>query len=419
MKTLTWIIAFTAIVGIAVAAYVPVARFLKERSTPKWRTQEVTEGSLVHSVNATGKVEPTKKVTIGAFVSGPVSEILVDFNSKVQEGQLLARIDPRLYESSMQRDMAILKTREAEVERATALLQQAKNDERRSVELQSSNADFVSQTDMDQLRFTRMAREADLTVTKTAVDQALAQLQNSTANLAYTEIKSPVSGIIINRKVDTGQTLAAQFQTPELFIVAPDMDKRMHIYASVDEADIGLIRRAQETNQPVRFTVDAYADELFESGKIVQVRLSSSESQNVITYPVIVETPNDQLKLLPGMTANLSFQIESREKVIKIPNAALRFYPERKHVHPLDLAILDGVEEVQQLLDSGNGKAQSAEEKAEASRSRNKRHVWYQDGLLLRAIPVQLGMSDSRFTELIMGDLKPGMKLIIGEQPKS
>lgn len=419
MKILVWLLGILILLGSLVGLSIPVANYLRERNKPKWRSQEVLAGDLIHSVNATGKVEPTKKVTVGAFVSGPLSEMYVDFNSRVTKDQLLAKIDPRLYESSMQRDMAILKTREAEVERATALLQQAKNDEQRTLELKKSNKDFVSQTELDQFRFSRMAREADLTVSKTAVDQALAQLQNSTANVAYTEIKSPVDGIVINRKVDIGQTLAAQFQTPELFIVAPDMDKKMHIYASVDEADIGLIRKAQETEQPVRFTVDAYADELFESGKIVQVRLSSTESQNVITYPVIVETPNVELKLLPGMTANLSFQIEARASCIKIPNAALRFYPERKWVHPEDRKILDGVEEAQEQMDATSGKSQSALEKAASNRARNARHVWYEDGEFLRAIPVTLGISDSRYTEMLTGEMKPGTRLVIGEQPKN
>ena len=149
----------------------------------------------------------------------------------------------------------------------------------------------------------------------------------SEANLDYTEIRSPVDGIVIDRKIDPGQTVAATFQTPELFIVAPDMRKEMHVFASVDEADIGLIRDAQESGQPVRFTVDAYPDDLFE-GKIFQIRKSSTTTQNVVTYPVVVSAPNPDLKLLPGMTASISFQVaRDATNVLRIPNAALRFYP--------------------------------------------------------------------------------------------
>jgi HlyD family secretion protein len=355
-------------------------------------------------------------VSVGATVSGPIAELLVDFNTKVTAGQVLARIDPRLYKSGMERDMATLRTRQAEVARAEAMLQQATNDERRSGQLNKTRDGFISEAEIDQFRFARMMREAELQVAEMNVEQAQAQLDNSQANLAYTEIQAPCDGIVIDKKIDVGQTLAAQFQTPEMFVVAPEMDQRMHIYASVDEADIGWIRRAQELGQLVRFTVDAYPDELFDQGRIVQVRLSSKEEQNVITYPVIVETPNTDLKLLPGMTANLSFQIHKKEKVTKIPNPALRFYPPREKVHPDDVKILDGFEDQKQFADSP--KMVSADEKAQNSKALSKRHVWVDDGKYLRAREVQIGISDNRYTELIEGELKVGDALVIGEKPK-
>jgi HlyD family secretion protein len=194
------------------------------------------------------------------------------------------------------------------------------------------------------------------------------------------------------------------------------MDKRMHIYASVDEADIGWISRAMETGQLVRFTVDAYPDELFDQGKIVQVRLSSKEEQNVITYPVIVETPNEGMKLLPGMTANLSFQINRKSNILKVPNPALRFYPNREKVHPDDRKILDGFEDQKEFADSP--KTVSADEKADNSRALTLRHVWVDDGKFLRAKKVKIGISDNRYTELIEGELKPGEELVIGEKIK-
>src|SRR5207247_6022950 len=139
-----------------------------------------------------------------------------------------------------------------------------------------------------------------------------------------TEIRSPVDGIVIERKVDPGQTVAASFQTPELFIVAEEMEKHMHVFASVDEADIGLIRAAQERGQVVKFTVDAYPGDLFD-GKIHQIRKNSTTTQNVVTYPVVIEAPNKHLKLFPGMTANITFQIERKESALRVPAAALRF----------------------------------------------------------------------------------------------
>lgn len=417
MKSLLkWLIALLILGGIGAASYQPLMKYLEERGRIEWRTQAVEFGDIVQSVNSTGKVEPIKRVSVGATVSGPIEELFVDYNTKVTQGQVLARIDPRLYRSAVERDQAILRTRQAEVARAEAMLQQARNDERRSTQLQSSQDSFISQAEMDQFKFARMMREAELQVSQTNVEQSQAQLDNSLANLGYTDILAPCDGIVIDKKIDVGQTLAAQFQTPEMFVVAPEMDERMHIYASVDEADIGWIRRAQEAEQLVRFTVDAYPDELFDQGKIVQVRLSSKEEQNVITYPVIVETPNTELKLLPGMTANLSFQINKKEKVIKIPNAALRFYPQRERVHPDDRKILDGFEDQKQLAESP--KTVSADEKAETNRTLSSRHVWVSDGKFLRAKPVRIGISDNRFTELLSGDLKDGETLVIGEKPK-
>ena len=417
MKSLLKVLAVLAILGGAgAAAYRPLMNYLEVRNKTEWRTQRVDIGDITQSVKSTGKVEPVKRVSVGASVSGPISELFVDFNTKVTKGQLMAKIDQRLYKASMERDLASLRTRQAEVARSQAMLQQARNDERRATELSSSQDGFISQAEMDQFKFARMMREAELQVSETNIEQSQALLDNSKANLGYTEVIAPCDGIVIDKKIDVGQTLAAQFQTPEMFVVAPEMDERMHIYASVDEADIGWIRKAQEEEQLVRFTVDAYPDELFDQGKIVQVRLSSKEEQNVITYPVIVETPNTDLKLLPGMTANLSFQIKKREKITKIPNPALRFYPPREKVHPEDRKILDGFEDQKQFADTP--KMVSADEKAGNAKAVINRHVWIEEGKFLRARTVRIGISDNRYTELIEGDLHEGDLLVIGEKPK-
>jgi HlyD family secretion protein len=419
MKTLIKLLAVIGVLGgIGAALYGPAKKYLEDRNRTKWRTQNVSKGDIAQTVNSTGKVEPIHRVSVGASVSGPISELFVDYNSKVVEGQLLARIDPRLYKSTVERDRAQLLTRQAEVARSEAQQQQAVNDERRGGELKRGNRDFISEAELDGFRFIRMSRDAELLVAKANVDQAKAQLDNSLANLGYTDILSPCEGVVIEKKIDIGQTLAAQFQTPEMFVVAPEMDKRMHIYASVDEADIGMIRKAQVDGQVVRFTVDAYPEELFDQGKIVQVRLSSTEEQNVITYPVIVETPNTDLKLLPGMTANLSFQIKKREGIVRVPNAALRFYPPREKVHPDDRKIIDGVDEQKQIV-TDTAKQLSADEKAEATRSQNRRHVWVAEGNFLRGKPVVTGISDNRYTELVEGDISEKDELVVGEKPKT
>jgi HlyD family secretion protein len=241
--------------------------------------------------------------------------------------------------------------------------------------------------------------------------QADAQLDTSKLNLEYTFIKSPVNGIIINRKIDPGQTLAAQFQTPELFVVAPDMREKMHVHASVDEADIGLIRTAQERKQPINFTVDAYPHDLFE-GFIppnTGIRRNGTTNQNVVTYPVIVEAPNPELKLMPGMTANISFLVETKDNVLRVPSSALRFTPLPAQVHPDDQGLLTAAPE-RQAQDSGA--KISASQKAALAKGRTKRVVWYQEGEWLRGVRVTLGLIDNQFAELIEGDLKEGQELV-------
>jgi HlyD family secretion protein len=255
-----------------------------------------------------------------------------------------------------------------------------------------------------------------------AVKQAEATLDHSRTQLDYTNIKSPVDGIVINRKIDPGQTLASQFQTPELFIVAPDMRKKMHIHAAVDEADIGLIREAQKRRKKVVFTVDAYLDDLFE-GEIEEVRYSSTTTQNVVTYPVIVAATNPDLKLLPGMTASISFQVDERKDVVKIPNAALRFYPNLEHVRLADRKLLEGSDAPGATGETEESdqpeQTLSAEERAELRRRRSRRHVWMVEGEFLKAVEVVTGISDSQYTEMISGDLKKGQKLVTGIQPQS
>lgn len=406
------VVILAALAGLAVAAAGPLQKYWHERNRPKFRTAKIETGDIEFVRNSTGTIEPVLSVHVGAFVSGPITRLHVDFNDEVEEGQLLAEIDPRIYDAAVARDEAALATRRAELERVQARLQNAVNDERRAVGLREDNEYFISDTELDQYVFGRKALDAELVLAQAAIDQAEANLTNSQANLAYTKITSPVDGIVIDRKIDPGQTLAAQFQTPELFVIAPDMRKEMHVFASVDETDIGLIRKAKEDGRKVQFTVEAYPGELFE-GTVSQIRLNSTENQNVVTYPVVIAAPNEELKLLPGMTANISFEIEEKQDVLKIPNSALRFYPRPEHVHPEDRPLLDGVSANSQ----GGGEPQqeqSASEEADAVLSQRTRHVWIKDGDLLRAVEIATGLSDFRHTELVSGDLEAGDELVIG-----
>ena len=406
-------IATVVLIVLTAIAAPPAMKALRERNQPKWREVEVTTGTITEVVNSTGSVRPVRSVQVGAVVSGPIQELFVEFNEEVTAGQILATIDPRLFEPVVARDEATLHSREADVERVRALLQQAENNLKRAMNLRSVNDEYISDFELDQYIFNKKSLEAQLKLAEASVEQAKASLANSKANLSFTEIRSPIDGIVIDRKIDPGQSLASAFQTPELFVVAPDLRKEVHIFASVDEADIGLIIAAQGRDEPVRFTVDAYPDELFE-GRIAEVRLSSTELQSVVTYPVVVSTTNPDLKLLPGMTATLSFQIQEREDVIRIPNSALRFYPKAENVHPDDKAILQGsTGDIANNEDEQSGEL-SAEQKAEAGRNRRRRHVWVVKDGALRAIEVVTGISDNRYSEMVSGDLEPGQKLVTG-----
>ncbi len=439
LKTYIKVLVFLGILGaIGYAAYVPIAKTIAERNKPRWRTAKVKTGDITKMVNATGTVRPVKSLQVGSFVSGPILELNVEFNQEVEANEILAKIDPRLFAANVARDMATLETRKADITRVQALLQQAINDQKRADDLKKQNPDYIADSEMDQIKFSRLSLEAQLVIANASVDQALATLKNSEANLAYCEIRAPEAGIIIDRKVEPGQTLAAQFQTPEMFVIGVGMREKMHIFADVDESEIGLIREAAKTKQPVTFTVDAYRDELFHA-LIEEVRFSSTTTQNVVTYPVVVGSKNPDLKLLPGMTANLSFQVQKVESVIKIPKAALRFYPpDVNYVHPDDRYIIEGTDfdEDESDSDSDSGvkvnvggssnnsddddeqakEDAPASERVAANLKAKKRHVWKLEGEFLRAVEVRVGISDNRYTQLLSGDLDSDTELVTGQK---
>jgi HlyD family secretion protein len=382
-----------------------------QRSIPKYLTATVSRGRVETVVNSTGTVKAVRTVSVGAFTSGPIAEVKVDFNSVVKKDDLLALIDRRLLQAAVDRDRAALETQKADKKRIEALLKQAENNEERARKLRGVNKDYISDTEIDQYYFTRLTFEAQRDLAGAAIAQAEANLKNSAANLEYTEIRSPANGVVIERKVDPGQTVAASFQTPELFTIGLEMEKHMHVYASVDEADIGLIRQAQKQKRVVKFTVDAYPGDLFE-GRIDQIRLNSTTTQNVVTYPVIIEAPNPDLKLMPGMTANISFQIEAKDNVLRLPAAALRFVPLIAQVRPEDKHHL----EVLPSSPQEGAPKRTASEKAEQARNRQRRVVWVQDGDLLRAVPVTLGLIENQFAEILDGDLVEGQAVVTGTE---
>lgn len=384
MKSIFKVLVLFGLVGaVGAAAYQPALRYWKQRNKITWETSEIDSGDITRYVNSTGTIQPVLSVSIGSFVSGPIVELNVDFNDEVKAGDILARVDPRLFKANVDRDEATLATRVAELERVEAQLQQALNNYMRGKRLRSANEDYMSDREMDALVAEVKSLQAQRKLAKSTILQAQASLETSQANLKYCEVTAPVDGVVINRLINPGQTLAAQFQTPELFVIAPDLREKVHVFASVDEADIGLIQNAKRDNRPVTFTVDAHPDEVFK-GEIEQIRVSSVANQNVVTYPVIIAASNSELKLLPGMTTSISFEVDSTKDVPKIPNAALRFFPpDVKLVREQDRPLIDGSswkskpKTDEEKEETAN---QTATEKAEAQKKKNHRHVWVVDG---------------------------------------
>jgi len=414
-RLVRWLVILGVIAGGASLATAGLY-LLPKRSGPKYLTAAVSRGRVETVVNSTGTVKPVRLVTVGAFVSGPIKEIYVDYNSVVKKDDLLARIDPRLLTATMERDKAFLDTQTAELHRIEALLKQSERNEDRARKLALVGKDYISGMEMDQYHFARLSYEAQRRLALASIAQAEATLRNSQQNLDYTFIRSPVDGVVIERKVDPGQTVAASFQTPELFVVAPDMDKHMHIFGSVDEADIGKVTAAfakQELSKKlgksetvVTFTVDSFPDDLFQ-GQIYQIRNNSTTIQNVVTYPVVIESTNPGQKLRPNMTATITFSIEAKEDVLRLPATALRFVPLSAQVRPEDRHYLD-------VANLSLAAKRTAAERATLTQQRRKRIVWVEDGDYLKAVPVTLGLIDRQFAEIVEGDLADGRAVVTG-----
>jgi HlyD family secretion protein len=409
-RLLFWMIAL-AVLAAAGAAGFSSLRGSRPGGNGAYRTAAVRRNDVTSVVTSTGTVQPVLNVQVGSFVSGPVDKVYVDFNSKVKAGDKLAKIDSRIYEANLAHETAAVAHAKADLIRVQALLEQALRDEKRALQLKPTNA--IAETDLDGYIAMRKSLEAQRELAIATIQECEASLVTAKANLMYCNIESPVDGIVTDRKVDPGQTVAASFQTPTMFVVAPDLEKKVFVYASVDEADIGRIRDAQASHQPVSFTVDAYPSDVFH-GSIHQVRLNPTTVQNVVTYTVIVEAPNPELKLIPGLTANLTFQVEKHQGVLTIPNTALRFRPMPEQVRPQDRAILEG-----ENLDGESTSAASsraANEVAAPGRNRNRKIVWVLGGDLLSAVEIVTGLNDKTCTEIVSDNLSEGQEVVVGKK---
>ena len=315
MKKVLWVLLVVA-AGITVYGYLG---YSTSEFIPDVRTANVTQGDVVDSVGATGALEAVTTVNVGSQVSGIIQDLLVDYNSIVREGDVIMRLDPVLFETQLEQARANLLRAEADVERLRVARDDSLVQLRRAEDL--AERELISLTELEAAQVAVRSAVAQLKSNEAAVTQAEASLSQNQVNLDNTVIRAPIDGIVISRLVDAGQTVAASLQAPELFIIAADLTK-MRVIAAIDESDVGRIR----PNQRVTFTVDAYPGEEFE-GSVSQIRLEPVLTQNVVTYATVVDAPNPDLRLKPGMTATISLEIARRENVLRIPNSALRFRP--------------------------------------------------------------------------------------------
>jgi HlyD family secretion protein len=286
---------------------------------PKFVLSPVTHGDIVESVQSTGTVQPVTQVQVGAQVSGRIAKVFVDFNSVVKKGDALAEIDPTLLGATVEQNKAQAAAAEAQLGRTQAALLTAQAALARIERLRAEN--LASQADYDQARGQRDVAEAEVAAARAAIIQTKAQLSYSRTNMTYSRIYAPIDGLVVSRNIDPGQTVAASFQAPTLFVIAQDL-RHMRILAEIDEADVGKLK--EEMNAEA--TVDAFAGEIFK-GKVSQVRYNPNAVQGVVTYLAVIDVENPEMKLRPGMTATVTVKTRQVNGVLRVPNAALRYRP--------------------------------------------------------------------------------------------
>lgn len=356
--------------------------------SPQFRTAKVTKGSLSASVTATGTLSAVTTVAVGTQVSGTIKEMYVDYNSPVKNGQLIALIDPETFQAQVNQARANLNLARANLRKSEVALEDAERNFRRYKTL--IEKELIAKSEFDTSQTNLDTAKAQVEASKAQVLQSEAALKVAEINLAHTRIISPVDGVVISRSVDAGQTVAASFQTPTLFSIAKDLTK-MQVVSSIVEADIGMVKKGQL----VEFTVDAYRESVFK-GKVSEVRIAPITVQNVVTYEVIILVDNLEHKLKPGMTANVSIIVDSRDDVIKIPNSALRF----------------------KMPETTQQKDKQPQPQREQKRGVGT-SVWIIKNDKPQKVAIKTGISDGQFTEVISGEIKEGDEVIIEAMTKS
>ncbi|MCI5824083.1 MAG: efflux RND transporter periplasmic adaptor subunit [Candidatus Gastranaerophilales bacterium] len=357
---------------ILLIAILIVVGILSKGKKTFYETDELKKCTISQTVEASGTINPVNTVSVGSTVSGLIKEIYVDFNSVVKKGQVLAQIDPAIFEATVKQQHAAIVNAQANLAKLQANADYSRKTFNRYQNLYKRN--FISKSDLDQAKSTYQADMAQIEAAKAQIVQAQAQYKTALTNLDYTKITAPVDGMIISRKIDVGQPVAASFQAPELFTIAQDL-KKMQIEVNVSEADIGKV----EKGQSVIYTLDGYPDSEF-YGKVTQVRISPTTVSNVVTYSVIVEVENEDLKLKPGMTANVQIVTKKVENVYCVSNSALKVNINKKN-------------EIMKYENPG---------------------IWILENKTPKRVEVEIGISDDEKTQIISNKLKQSDKIIIG-----
>ena len=379
MRRSYWVV--TALIAIAVIFTTFYYNRDVAAEAPEFTTAEVSRGDVVANVEATGTLEAVTTVQVGSQVSGTISALHADFNSKVRKGQIVAELDSSLFQTQVDQARATVARLQAEVERARVQAADADLKLKRAREL--FDRQLIPRTDLETAESTARSADAAVKGADAQVVQAQASLNQAQVNLSHTIIRAPIDGVVIARNVDVGQTVASSLQAPTLFVIARDLTE-MQVNASVDESDIGEI----QPKQPVTFRVDAYPNETF-SGTVAQVRLQPVIQQNVVSYVTVIDVPNAALKLKPGMTASVTIETGRADDVLKVPTSALRFTPTST-----------GARQAR-----GNGRGSGSDEQSA---------VWVLAANEPVRVAVKTGISDGRNTAILEGDLTPGTPVLTG-----
>jgi HlyD family secretion protein len=413
---------FTFLVMLALAGGGATLYYWKAHaaSPVTFKTATAAKGPLVATISSTGTLEPLNVIDVGAQVSGMVEEFgkdpnqaskVIDYGSQVDKGTVLAVLDKSLYKARVDQAQANLDRAKADLKQMQAALYQAERDWKRAENMVKTKA--ISDSDYDLAEATYVRAKANVGVGRAAIEQAVHALKEAQINLGYCTIVSKAKGVIIDRRVNIGQTVVSSLNAPSLFLIATDLSK-MQVWASVNEADIGQIK----PGQLVRFTVDTFPERTFE-GKVGKVRLNASMTQNVVTYTVEVDVDNQRYGniLKPYLTTNLQFVVDQKPSVLQVPNAALRWRPQPNQVAPdARKAYEQARRKKQNTAGAATGTPGANASPAASDKPRHNRGtVWVVDGDFVRPVRVTVGLSDGTSTEILAG-LKEGQQVVIGEE---